>query len=37
MNSITMKLNIDNAILNALREDITSEDISTNSDRKSVV
>lgn len=31
MNSITMKLNIDNAILNALREDITSEDISTNS------
>ena len=30
MNSITMKLNIDNAILIALREDITTEDISTN-------
>ena len=31
MNNITMKLNVDNLILNALREDITSEDISTNS------
>lgn len=31
MNSITMKLNGDEAILNALKEDITSEDISTNS------
>lgn len=31
MNNITMKLNADNLILNALREDITSEDISTNS------
>ncbi len=31
MNEITMKLNMDEAILSALREDITSEDISTNS------
>ena len=31
MNNITMKLNADNIILNALKEDITSEDISTNS------
>ena len=31
MNSITMKLNADNLILNALQEDITSEDITTNS------
>ncbi len=31
MNNITMKLNADNLILNALKEDITSEDISTNS------
>ena len=31
MNNITMKLNVDKLILNALREDITSEDISTNS------
>ena len=31
MNNITMKLNADEMILNALREDITSEDISTNS------
>lgn len=31
MNSITMELNADQLILSALREDITSEDISTNS------
>ncbi len=31
MNNITMKINADDAILNALKEDITSEDISTNS------
>ena len=31
MNSITMKLNADDLILAALKEDITSEDISTNS------
>lgn len=31
MNSITMNLNADNLIKQALREDITSEDISTNS------
>lgn len=31
MNNITMKLNADNLILSALKEDITSEDISTNS------
>ena len=31
MNNITMKLNADDIILNALKEDITSEDISTNS------
>ena len=30
MNEITMKLNMDEAILAALREDITSEDITTN-------
>ena len=30
MNNITMKLNADDLILNALKEDITSEDISTN-------
>lgn len=30
MNNITMKLNADELILSALREDITSEDISTN-------
>lgn len=30
MNSITMKLNADNLIMMALREDITSEDVSTN-------
>jgi len=31
MNNITMKLNADNMILAALKEDITSEDITTNS------
>ncbi len=31
MNSITMALNADELIMNALREDITSEDITTNS------
>ena len=31
MNNITMKLNADDLILNALKEDISSEDISTNS------
>ena len=31
MNEITMKMNVDEAILYALREDITSEDITTNS------
>lgn len=31
MNDITMKINADNLILMALREDISSEDISTNS------
>lgn len=31
MNNITMKLNVDEQILSALKEDITSEDITTNS------
>ena len=31
MNNITMKMNADELILSALREDITSEDITTNS------
>ena len=31
MNDVTMMLNADNLILQALREDITSEDITTNS------
>lgn len=31
MNNITMKLNADDLILSALKEDVTSEDISTNS------
>ena len=31
MNNITMRMNADEAILSALREDITSEDITTNS------
>ena len=30
MNDITLKLNADELIMSALREDITSEDISTN-------
>lgn len=30
INGVTMKINIDEYILNALREDITSEDVSTN-------
>ena len=30
MNPITMQLNADELILQALREDITSEDITTN-------
>lgn len=30
MNQITTKLNVDNLIMQALREDITSEDITTN-------
>jgi len=30
MNTITMKMNVDNLIMQALREDITSEDITTN-------
>ena len=31
MNEITMRMNADELILSALREDITSEDITTNS------
>ena len=31
MNNITMAINADELILSALREDITSEDITTNS------
>ena len=31
MNNITMALNADELIMNALKEDITSEDITTNS------
>ena len=30
MNSITMKMNADELILSALREDISSEDVTTN-------
>ena len=30
INGVTMKINTDNYILNALREDITSEDVTTN-------
>jgi len=30
INGVTMKLNVDNYILNTLKEDITSEDVSTN-------
>ena len=31
MDNITMKINADNLIMMALREDVTSEDITTNS------
>ena len=31
MNNITMKINADDLIISALKEDITSEDITTNS------
>ena len=31
MNNVTMKMNADDLILGALKEDITSEDITTNS------
>ena len=31
MNNVTMKMNADGLILQALKEDITSEDITTNS------
>ena len=30
INGVTMKINIDEYILNALKEDITSEDVTTN-------
>lgn len=30
INGVTMKINVDNYIMNTLREDITSEDVSTN-------
>ena len=30
LNGVTMKINVDDYILNTLREDITSEDVSTN-------
>ena len=30
LNGVTMKINIDEYILNALKEDITSEDVTTN-------
>ena len=30
LNGVTMKINVDEYILNALREDITSEDVTTN-------
>ena len=30
INGVTMKINVDEYILNALREDITSEDVTTN-------
>lgn len=30
ISSVTLKLNMDDYILNALKEDITSEDVSTN-------
>lgn len=37
MNDITMKMNVDELILSALREDITSEDVSTNAVMKTAV
>lgn len=39
INGVTLKVNVDDYILNTLKEDITSEDVSTNAviDRKSVV
>ena len=30
INGVTMKINVDNYIINTLKEDITSEDVSTN-------
>lgn len=30
INGVTMKINVDEYILNTLKEDITSEDVSTN-------
>ena len=30
LNGVTMKINIDDYIINTLKEDITSEDVSTN-------
>ena len=30
LNGVTMKINVDEYILSALKEDITSEDVSTN-------
>ena len=30
INGVTMKINVDDYILNTLKEDITSEDVSTN-------
>ena len=30
INGVTMKINVDDYILNALKEDITSEDVTTN-------
>ena len=30
INGVTMKINIDEYLLNALKEDITSEDVTTN-------
>ena len=30
LNGVTMKINVDDYILNALKEDITSEDVTTN-------
>ncbi|MEE3481075.1 MAG: carboxylating nicotinate-nucleotide diphosphorylase [Lachnospiraceae bacterium] len=37
MNNITMKMNVDELILGALREDISSEDVSTNAVMKTAV